>query len=138
MEPSASVNVGSTRCCSRSTNWFHHPPTASGDVSPVYSNSCTPSIEFTFSAPRISRLAITNVGALMISSEATVMARSEKRYCRMAPHAPTTTPMMVPMTDPISTSRRLTPMRRHSSSVTGCPVTVVPKSPRTAPDTQSA
>ena len=34
----------------------------------------------------------------------------------------------VPMTDPISTSRRLTPMRRHNSSVTGWPVTVVPKS----------
>ena len=38
----------------------------------------------------------------------------------------------------MSTSLRLTPMRRHSSSLTGWPPTVVPKSPRTAPDTQFA
>jgi hypothetical protein len=40
----------------------------------------------------------------------------------------------VPSTEPITTNRRLTPMRRPRSSVTGWPVTVVPKSPRTAPD----
>lgn len=104
----------------------------------MYSNSCTPSTEFTFNAARMSRLAITNVGALMISSDATVMTRSDSRYWRTAPQAPTTTPMIVPSTEPMITSRRLTPTRRHSSSVTGWPVTVVPKSPRTAPDTQSA
>ncbi len=54
----------------------------------------------------------------------------------MAPHAPSTTPTTVPITDPRNTRRRLTPMRRHSSSDTGWPPTVVPKSPRMAPDTQ--
>ena len=38
--------------------------------------------------------AMTNVGALRISSASTVMVRSENRYCRMAPHAPMITPMM--------------------------------------------
>ena len=114
------------------------PPTASGDVSPVYSNSCTPSTELTRSAPRISRLARTNAGVLMTSSDSTVMTRSDSWYCRIAPHAPTTTPMTVPSTEPMTSSRRLTPMRRHSSSDTGCPSMVVPKSPCTAPATQCA
>ena len=100
----------------------------------MYSNNCTPRIEFTRSAPRISRFARTNVGVLNTSSDNTVMTRSESRYCRIAPQAPTTTPITVPSTDPMINNRRLTPTRRHSSSDTGCPVTVVPKSPRTAPD----
>ncbi len=74
----------------------------------------------------------------MISSDSTVLTRSETRYCRIAPHAPTTTPITVPSTEPITSSRRLTPMRRPSSSATGCPATVVPKSPRTAPEAQCA
>ena len=86
----------------------------------------------------MNRLASTNGGVLNTNRDSTVMTRSESRYCRIAPHAPTSTPTMVPTTDPISTNRRLTPMRRHSSSETGWPVTVVPKSPRTAPDTQCA
>ena len=81
-------------------------------------------------------MAITNVGVLITSSDSSVMTRSDNRYCRIAPHAPTTTPITVPSTEPITSSRRLTPMRRHSSSETGWPLTVVPKSPRTAPDTQ--
>ena len=138
MAPSASVNVGSTKCCSRSTNWFQAPPIASGDVSPVYSNSWTPSIELTRSAARIRRFAMTNTGVLITNSDSTVMTRSDRRYCRIAPHAPTTTPITVPTTEPMISSRRLTPMRRHSSSDTGCPPMVVPKSPRTAPATQWA
>ena len=88
-------------------------------------------------ADRISRLAITKTGVLMTSSDSAVITRSLSRYCRIAPHAPTTTPTTVPITEPMTSSRRLTPMRRHSSSVTGCPPTVVPKSPRTTPDAQS-
>ena len=90
-----------------------------GVVSPVYSNRLKPSTELTFSAARINKFATTNVGVLMTSSEATVMARSEKWYCRIAPQAPTTTPITVPSSEPSRTSRRLTPMRRHSSSETG-------------------
>ena len=81
---------------------------------------------------------MTNVGALRISSASTVMVRSERRYCRMAPQAPMMTPMMEPRIDPMATSRRLVHTRRPSSSETGCPVTVFPKSPRTAPETQLA
>ena len=79
---------------------------------------------------------MTNVGVLSTSSDSTVMTRSDSRYCRIAPHAPTTTPRTVPTTEPMISSRRLTPMRRHSSSDTGWPAIVVPKSPWTAPDTQ--
>jgi hypothetical protein len=73
---------------------------------------------------------------LITSSDSMVMTRSDNRYCLIAPHAPTTTPITVPSTEPMTSSRRLTPMRRHSSSATGWPLTVVPKSPRTAPATQ--
>ena len=62
---------------------------------------------------------MTNVGVLNASSDSTVMTRSDNRYCRIAPHAPTTTPITVPITEPITSSRRLTPMRRPSSSDTG-------------------
>ena len=72
-----------------------------------------------FSAPRISRLASTNVGVLMISSDSSVTARSENRYWRIAPHAPIATPISVPNTEPITSRRRLTPMRRQSSAATG-------------------
>ena len=57
---------------------------------------------------------------------------------RMAPQAPTTTPIRVPSIDPITSNRRLAPIRRHNSSDTGWPLTVVPKSPWTAPATQCA
>ena len=46
------------------------------------------------------------------------------------------TPAAVPITAPMTTRRRLMPMRRHSSSDTGWPVMVWPKSPRTAPESQ--
>ncbi len=62
---------------------------------------------------------MTNVGVLNASSDSTVMTRSDSRYCRIAPQAPTTTPITVPSSEPMTTSRRLTPMRRHSSSDTG-------------------
>ena len=104
----------------------------------MYSKICRPVAQFTRSAPRISRLASTKVGVLMISSDSSVTMRSDSRYCRIAPQAPTTTPITVPSTEPITSRRRLTPIRRHSSSDTGWPLTVVPKSPRTAPDTQCA
>ncbi|CNL65924.1 Uncharacterised protein [Mycobacterium tuberculosis] len=77
-------------------------------------------------------------GVLNTSSASVVMTRSLSRYCRMAPHAPITTPATVPNTDPTTSSRRLTPIRRPSSVPTGWPVMVVPKSPRTACDTQLA
>ena len=79
---------------------------------------------------------MTNIGVLSNSSDSTVMTRSLRWYCRIAPHAPTTTPITVPSTEPMTSSRRLTPTRRPSSSETGWPVIVVPKSPRTAPDAQ--
>ncbi|CNH07094.1 Uncharacterised protein [Mycobacterium tuberculosis] len=47
------------------------------------------------------------------------MTRSLSRYCRMAPQAPTMTPMTVPSTEPVTTSRRLIPIRCHSSRDTG-------------------
>ena len=81
-------------------------------------------------------MAITNDGVLITSSDRAVMTRSLSRYCLIAPHAPTTTPVTVPMTEPRMSSRRLTPIRRHSSSDTGCPPMVVPKSPRTTPAAQ--
>ena len=56
----------------------------------------------------------------------------------MAPHAPTTTPISVPSTAPMTRSRKLTPTRRPSSSAIGWPVIVVPKSPVTASDAQRA
>ena len=59
----------------------------------MYSNSCTPRIEFTRSAARISKVAMTNTGVLSSSSDSTVMTRSLRWYCRIAPHAPTTTPI---------------------------------------------
>ena len=45
------------------------PPIASGEVSPVNSNSWTPSTELAPKADRISRVAITNTGVLMTSSD---------------------------------------------------------------------
>ena len=104
----------------------------------MYSKICRPVAQLTCSAARISRLASTKVGVLMISNDSRVTTRSDNLYWRIAPHAPSTTPITVPSSEPIANSRRLTPMRRHSSSATGCPFTVVPKSPRTAPDTQCA
>ena len=68
----------------------------------MYSNNCTPRIEFTRSAARINRLAMTNTGVLSNSSDSTVMTRSESRYCRMALHAPMTTPIAVPSTEPMT------------------------------------
>ena len=56
------------------------PPIASGEVSPVYSKICTPRTEFTRSAARINRLAITNVGVLITRSDSRVMTRSDSRY----------------------------------------------------------
>ena len=56
------------------------PPTASGDVSPVNSNSWTPSAELTPNADRINRVAITNVGVLITNSDRAVMTRSLSRY----------------------------------------------------------
>ena len=81
----------------------------------MYSNNCTPRIEFTPSAARINRFAMTNTGVLISNSESTVIARSLSRYCRIAPQAPTTTPITVPSTEPMTSSRRLTPTRRPSS-----------------------
>ena len=40
----------------------------------------------------------TNTGVLITNNDNTVMTRSDRWYCRIAPHAPTTTPMTVPMT----------------------------------------
>jgi hypothetical protein len=77
---------------------------------------------------------MTNTGVLSSSSDSTVMMRSLRWYCRIAPHAPMTTPISVPNTEPMSSSRRLTPTRRPSSLEIAWPVMVVPKSPRTAPD----
>ena len=101
----------------------------------MYSKTWTPNTEFTRSAAKMSRFAMTNVGMLSTSSDSTVITRSLRWYCRIAPHAPNSTPAMVPITDPHTTSRELTPMRRHNSCETGWPPTVVPKSPRTTPDT---
>src|SRR6478672_4099831 len=70
MPISARVNVGNTRCCIRSTNWFHPPPTASGEVSPMYSKTCTPRTELTPFAPRVNKLAITKTGVLNNNSDA--------------------------------------------------------------------
>ena len=75
---------------------------------------------------------MTNVGVLRTSSATMVTTRSLSRYCRMAPHAPATMPRTVPTTDPMTSSRRVTPTRRQSVAPTGWPVMVVPKSPRTA------
>ena len=75
--------------------------------------------ELTGSAPSMSRLAMTNVGADNTSSDSAVMTLSESRYWRMALHAPITTPSTAPSTLPMTSRRRLTPIRRHSSSDTG-------------------
>ena len=81
---------------------------------------------------------MTKTGVLSSNSDSIVMTRSLRWYCRIAPHAPTTTPITVPSTAPMTRSRRLTPTRRPSSAEMGWPVIVVPKSPRTAPDAQCA
>ena len=62
---------------------------------------------------------MTNVGVLSASSASIVTTRSLSRYWRIAPHAPATTPSTVPTTEPITSSRRLTPTRRHSVVATG-------------------
>ena len=85
----------------------------------MYSKTCTPNIEFTRSAAKMSRFAMTNVGMLSTSSASTVITRSLNRYWRIAPHAPSRTPAIVPITEPRTTSRKLTPMRRHNSCETG-------------------
>ena len=79
----------------------------------------TPANMLTRSAPRMSRLASTNDGTLRMTNDNTVITRSLSRYWRTAPQAPTMTPITVPSTEPITTSRRLTPIRRHSSWETG-------------------
>ena len=51
-------------------------------------------------------------------------------YCRSAEKTPTITPMITDSTDPTSSSRRLTPMRRLISSTTGVELGKdLPKSP---------
>ncbi len=81
---------------------------------------------------------MTKVGVLSTSNATAVTTRSLSRYWRMAPHAPATTPSAVPTTDPMTSSRSVTPMRRQSVAPTGWPVTVDPKLPRTAWEAQSA
>ena len=106
-------------CCTRSTSSSQNPLGGIGEVSPVYWKIRTPVNMFTRSAARMSRPASTNDGMLRMINDSTVMTRSLSRYCRIAPQAPTMTPISVPSTEPVTTSRRLIPIRRHSSWETG-------------------
>ena len=54
--------------------------------------------------------------------------RSDGLYCRVAVQAPMTTPTTMPTSEPMVISRRLTGMRRLTSSLTLPPVGVSPQS----------
>lgn len=82
--------------------------------------------------------AITNTGMASTKNEASVVTRSDVRYCLMAPQAPTRTPPMDPRMVAISSRRVLTPTRRPNSSLTSPPVTVRPRSPWATPFAQWA
>ena len=74
-------------------------------------------------------------GLVLINSARTP---EELQVTRLGFPVPPSHVLTVPATDPISSNRRLTPMRRHSSPDTGWPLTVAPKSPRTACEAQLA
>ena len=125
-------SVGSSRWAARSSAIVAKPPVRPGVASPVNAIAWVPVAWLMVSAPILSSTAIRNVGIDSKRNDISVTARSENRYCRTALHAPTSTPMTVPRIVPMTSSRRLTPMRRPNSALTEVSRIVRPRSPRTA------
>ena len=73
-------------------------------------------------------LAMTNDGTESINSEVAVKNRSDGLYCRVAVQAPVATPTAMPSREPMVSSRRLTQIRRLTSSLTLPPVGASPQS----------
>ncbi len=101
--------------------------------SPVYSKTFAPVALLKPTAAISSTTASTNTGIDRITNDSIVTAWSENWYWRMAPQAPASTPSVPPTIVAISSSRRLTPMRRPISAFTDSPSHVLPKSPCRTP-----
>ncbi len=98
--------------------------------------SCVPLSWLSFVAPIFRKTAVRNTGVEMRKIEMIALTRSDNRYCRIAFQTPSSTPSTMPMTDPTSRSRRLTPSRGQNASLTLLSWIVWPRLPCTASPSQ--